>query len=71
MGAEAARRRRTVVRKHWMLPLLPGKSRHTPLPLCVSTVAGPVTSPCWPCTALSPFERVWLTAVKNTFSPTL
>ena len=34
-------------------------------------VAGPVTSPCWPCTYLSPVVAVGLAPVYNTFSPTV
>ena len=52
-----------------MLPLLPGKSTATRMFL--SLVAGPTTSPCWPCMSLSPYEVVTLGPVKNTFSPTL
>jgi len=54
-----------------MLAVLPGKRTFTPLPLVATLVAGPVTSPCWPCTTLSPLGKVWLGHVTKTFSPTL
>ena len=60
-----------MVRSQLMLPLLPGKRTVQPCVLgCARKMAGPVALPCWPCMTLSPFERVWLAPVKNTFSPT-
>ena len=48
MAAEAALRRRTMVR--WQqtetVAVLPGKRKHTPLPLTSWRVAGPTTLPC-------------------------
>ena len=40
--------------------LLPGKSTLTPWPLVLLPVTGPITSPCWPCTSLSPLSKVLL-----------
>jgi hypothetical protein len=67
LAAEAALRRRTSVREQLTFSLLPGKRTATLLSLSLP-VAGPVTSPCWPCTTLLPRGRVSLALVKNTFS---
>ena len=70
-GEGRQRRRQTLLRWQLTSPLLPGKRTATPLPLWVSLMAGPVTSPCWPCTSVLPLGKVLLTPVKNTFSATL
>jgi hypothetical protein len=54
-----------------MLFLLPETRTATRLPLTFSQVAGPVTSPCWPCTILSPLGKVLLAGEEHLFSPTL